>query len=158
MLATPQRRAVALLYGVGDLRLHSVRETARRLHVSGSRVRVLERRGVRHLRRAGRLTGCAGPGAGASSPASTTGAAVKAAFLEAANGSEAKAGPPARLEVAGRRVSSRSDSVKPRSGPATLTTPFGAVDKPADLLLAALLAAVLAGLVLTVRSMLRSVH
>jgi hypothetical protein len=57
-----QRTTLILRYGVGPLRARSPREAARLLDVSGRRVRLLERRGVRALARTGDGSGCAGTG------------------------------------------------------------------------------------------------
>jgi hypothetical protein len=57
-----QRTTLILRYGVGPLRARSGREAGRLLDVSRSRVRVLERRGLRALARLGEDAGCAGTG------------------------------------------------------------------------------------------------
>ena len=157
VLPAPQRTTLALRYGLGPLRAHPVLETARRLHVSRSRVRLLERRGIRRLALAGRRTSCEDTGGGASALTGVTGTVVTEAALVAASGRDSAT--VARGAVAGRSASGGQDRVKAPSGPATLATPFGAVDRPGGLLLTALLAAVLAaGIVLAGRSVLRSVR
>jgi sigma-70-like protein len=155
VLRARQRTALVLRYGLGSPRVHSVREAARLMHLSKMRVRLLERRGVRRLARAGRRTSCDVSGVGATSLTGTTGAVVTAAFRGAASDA---AGSPARGAVAGRQASGGSDGLAAESRPATLTTPFGTIDKPAGPLLIALLAAVVAGIALAGRSLLRSVR
>jgi sigma-70-like protein len=57
-----QRTTLILRYGVGPVRPRSGREAARLLDVPRSRVRLLERRGVRSLAGLGRRAGCAESG------------------------------------------------------------------------------------------------
>ena len=156
LLPARQRSALALRYGLGALRPYSVGATARRMGVSRSRVRLLERRGERRLALAGRRTACEDTRIDPKTLTDASGAALMPASVVATGGADAE--PPARGEVAGRHASGGSDRIGAQSGRSTLPTPFGADEGPAGVLLIALLAAVLAAIALAGRSLLRSLR